>query len=127
MLETPRKRTFASIHSSSSPNSSTVQREQDNPWFRDPSQKEKEEKDHKIPKSEHISSPRSRDSHRLRSPPSNTGDQSNSRGQVKELPNHHGSTKKNENQQLSNRNLKEPEPHKKPTSERVDDTFEDGE
>ncbi|PLW17425.1 hypothetical protein PCANC_00894 [Puccinia coronata f. sp. avenae] len=127
MLETPRKRTFASIHSSSSPNSSTVQRGQENPWFRDPSQQEKEEKDHKIPKSEHISSPRSRDSHRLRSPPSNTGDQSNSHGQVKELPNHHGSTKKNENQQLSNRNLKEPEPHKKPTSERVDDTFEDGE
>ncbi|KAH9444451.1 hypothetical protein Pst134EA_031916 [Puccinia striiformis f. sp. tritici] len=37
MLETPRKRTFGSIHSPASPNSSTRQRDQDNPWFRDPS------------------------------------------------------------------------------------------
>ncbi|KAI9630348.1 hypothetical protein KEM48_014074 [Puccinia striiformis f. sp. tritici PST-130] len=54
MLETPRKRTFGSIHSPASPNSSTRQRDQDNPWFRDPSHQDKE---HKARKNEHTSSP----------------------------------------------------------------------
>jgi len=122
MLETPRKRTFASVHPSSSPNSSTRHRDQNNPWFRDPSNNDKE---NKIRKNEHTSSPRSRDSHRLQSP-SHAEDRNNSHCHSIEHGAHHGSKNNTENHQLTIRKP-EPETPKKSTTAPVDDSIEDGE
>ncbi|KAA1077320.1 U4/U6 small nuclear ribonucleoprotein prp4 [Puccinia graminis f. sp. tritici] len=128
MIETPRKRTFGSIHSSSSPNSSsTRQRDQDNPWFRDPSQQDK--KEYKARKNEHTSSPRSRPSHhRVRSPPPSGGDRSNQQSHdEKERVPTNGSRPSDENRDSTIRGLKEPGPAKKSTPVPSDDTVEDGE
>ncbi|OAV90613.1 CMGC/DYRK/PRP4 protein kinase, variant [Puccinia triticina 1-1 BBBD Race 1] len=125
MIETPRKRTFGSIHSSSSP--SARKRDQDNPWFRDPS--EQDQKDPKVPKNEYTSSPKSRDSHhRIRSPP-RSGDRTSKHciDDNKERASNHGSRPGDENHHSTVRSRKEQEHGKIPTPAPVDDTVEDGE
>ncbi|KAI9621989.1 hypothetical protein PSHT_06445 [Puccinia striiformis] len=125
MLETPRKRTFGSIHSPASPNSSTRQRDQDNPWFRDPSHQDKE---HKARKNEHTSSPRSRDSHqRPRSPPSNGADRASNHSHNKEPVSIHASKLNGESHHSTTQSLKEQEPIKSSATVPEDDTVEDGE
>lgn len=125
MIESPRKRPFGSIHAS--PNSLNRQRDQDNPWFRDPSC---QDKDPKLRKSQHHP-PRTRDSRRLRSRSPDSQRSSSRRADQQPdslgpLPRTHTSPRSDENPTSSKTGHQDVEKKPDPVPP-LDDTFEDGE